>query len=52
MVKVAVTLFAAAISFASEAVSVPLTVAVVPPLAVTASVTNAAFTCDPLPVIV
>ena len=51
VVKVAVTLVAAAISFASEAVSVPVTVTVDAPESEAGSVTNALLTSAAVPVI-
>ena len=52
LVNAAVTLFAPAILLATDTVTAPLTVAVVPAAAVTASVSNAAFNSAPSPVIV
>ena len=50
LVNAAVTLFAPAILLATDTVTAPLTVAVVPAAAVTASVSNAAFNAAPSPV--
>ena len=52
LVNAAVTLVAPAILLATDTVTASLTVAVVPAAAVTASVSNAAFTSAPVPVII
>ena len=52
LVNAASTLPAPAILLATDTVTAPLTVAVVPTAAVTASVSNAAFNSAPVPVIV